>query len=131
MSNIKQVRFNIADTHIKPIISKKRNVKPANLKPSRKSVCKESAIKAHNIGKFTEQYLSANLTPFQELYLVFILEQQYLRNRVQNNRQHEFIVFIRWLRIKNPNHEIPSREQFINLLSTKSDIITHINFSIS
>ena len=131
MSNIKQVRFNIADTHTNPIITKKRIVKSANLTYSRKTACEESAIKAHKIGKFTQQYLSSNLTPFQELYLVFLFEQHYLRNRVQNNSRYEFIVFTRWLKIKNPNHETPSPEQFIKLLSRKPDIITHINFSVT
>ena len=131
MSTIKQVRFNITNTNTKPIISKKRIIKPANLTPSQKAAREESAIKAHKVGKLTEQYLSSDLTPFQELYLVFLLEQHYLRNRVQNNSRYEFIVFTRWLKIKNPNHETPSPEQFIKLLSRKPDIITYINISVS
>jgi hypothetical protein len=127
MSTIKRVRFNINNEYRKPIISKKRNIKPANLIPCRKLKCEVSAMKAYNIGIMTEQYLKKDLNPFEELYIIFILEQHYMRNRVQNNKKNEFIIFSRWLKIKNPEHETPSPEQFIKLLSRKSYIITHIS----
>ena len=131
MSTIKRVRFNINNEYRKPIISKKRNIKPANIIPSRKFKCEESAIKAHKVGIMTEQYLKRDLNPFEELYILFILEQHYIRNQVQNNIKKEFIIFSRWLKIKNPEHETPSPEQFIKLLSRKPDIITYINFNVS
>ena len=128
MSTIKRVKFNVDDEQPerKPVTNTKRQIKPAKLLPNRDTANQLSAIKAHKVGKFTQHYLSANLTPFQELYLLFTVEQHYIKNRVQNNIQDEFVIFRRWLRIKNPDHETPSPEEFIKLVTAKPRIIKQL-----
>ena len=129
-STKKQVIFIIPDNIVNEKPSKGRNTKQAIISENHNITCQESAIKAYKVGKFTEKYLKSNFDTYQELYILFVLEQFYMRNKlaskISDNSYHEYIAFKNWLKIKNPQHETPKAKQFIRLHSNKGNILKQL-----
>ena len=130
-STKKQVHFMLTYNSEKEKPSKGLNIKQATIPENHSIACQESAIKAYNVGKFTEKYLKTNFDTFQELYILFVLEQFYMRNKlaskIENNITNEYITFKRWIKIKNPEHETPKVKQFLSLLSNKATILKQVS----